>query len=84
LFSDRSACYLASGRPVVAQATGWGEFLPRGEGLFAFETAEDVVKAVDAINADYPAHRAAARRIAERHFDSDVVLPRLLEAVGAA
>jgi hypothetical protein len=83
-FSDRSACYLASGRPVVAQETGWAQFLPRDQGLFAFETAEDVVKSIDAINSDYPAHRAAARRIAEQYFDSDVVLPRLLQAVGAA
>ena len=83
-FSDRSACYLASGRPVVAQETGWSRWLPAGEGLFSFQTAEDVLAAIDAINRDYPGHSRAARSLAERYFDSDVVLPRLLEAVGAA
>jgi hypothetical protein len=81
-FSDRSACYLASGRPVVAQDTGWSEHLPAGVGLFAFNTAEDVIAAVSAINADYARHSAAAAQIAREYFDSDVVLPRLLEAVG--
>jgi hypothetical protein len=83
-FSDRSACYLASGRPVIAQETGWTDGLPTGEGLFSFETAEDVLCAIDALNSDYEKHRRAARAIAETYFNSDVVLPRLLEAVGAA
>ena len=82
-FSDRSACYLASGRPVIAQQTGWTDWLPAGEGLFAFDSTEEVLAAIDAINRDYDAHRRAARAVAERHFDSDVVLPRLLEVVGA-
>ena len=81
-FSDRSACYLASGRPVVAQDTGWSEHLPTGVGLFAFNTAEDVIAAVDEINSDYARHSSAAAQIAREYFDSDVVLPRLLEAVG--
>jgi hypothetical protein len=81
-FSDRSACYLASGRPVVAQDTGFGRALPTGEGLFAFSTAEDVLAAIDAINADYPRHADAARAIAEAHLDSDRVLPALLDRVG--
>jgi hypothetical protein len=80
-FSDRSACYLASGRPVVAQETGFSEFLPIGEGLLAFETAEEAADALDRIGAGYPRHRRAARELAEAHFDSDRVLGALLEAV---
>jgi hypothetical protein len=78
-FSDRSACYLASGRPVLAQATGFDRRLPAGEGLFAFTTTDDVVAAIDELRDDYERHRAAARAIAEEHLDSDRVLGRLLE-----
>jgi hypothetical protein len=81
-FSDRSVCYLASGRPVLAQETGFSRFLPIGQGLFAFETEDDVLSAIDAIEADYPRHACAARRLAEEHFDSTRVLPSLLEQVG--
>jgi hypothetical protein len=80
-FSDRSVCYLASGRPVVAQDTGFGEFLPTGEGLFSFATIDDVLAAIETMNGDYPRHRRAARALAEEEFDSDRVLSRLLEAV---
>jgi hypothetical protein len=83
-FSDRSACYLASGRPVVAQETGFSRFLPCGEGLLAFEQAEDVIRAIDALRADYGRHARAARRLAEEVFDSNRVLRRLIERVGAA
>ncbi|HEY1381199.1 MAG TPA: hypothetical protein VGF55_30645 [Gemmataceae bacterium] len=82
-FSDRSLCYLASGRPVIAQETGFGQILPTGDGLFAFTTADDVLAAIDALNADYPRHARAARAIAEAHFDSDVVLARLLDRIEA-
>ena len=82
-FSDRSVCYLASGRPVLAQETGFSRFLPTGEGLFAFETADDVLTAIDSLRADYGRHARAARSIAEEHFDSDKVLNRLLEQIGA-
>ncbi len=82
-FSDRSICYLASGRPVIAQDTGFDSFLPVGEGLFSFTDADDVLAAIEAINGDYPRHRRAARAIAEDHFDSDRVLARLLAAIGA-
>jgi hypothetical protein len=82
-FSDRSACYLASGRPVIAQETGFSRFLPTGEGLFAFESAEDVVRAIDDLKGDYERQTDAARDLAEEHFDSDRVLTRLLERVGA-
>jgi hypothetical protein len=83
-FSDRSACYLASGRPVVAQDTGFGAYLPTGEGLLAFATIEDVLVAIDELNRDYLRHARAARALAEEHFDSDRVLTRLLARVGAA
>jgi hypothetical protein len=78
-FSDRSACYLAAGRPVIAQETGFSRFLPTGDGLFAFTSTGDVVAAVDAMNRDYPRHRRAARELAEAHFDSGRVLTRLLD-----
>ncbi len=83
-FSDRGACYLASGRPVIAQDTGFGEFLPVGRGLFSFSTIDDVLSAVDALNEDYACHAAAAREIAEEHFDSGRVLGTLLERLGGA
>src|SRR5262249_21755262 len=63
-FSDRSACCLASGRPVLAQETGFSRFLPTGAGLFAFSTGDDVLAAVEALRGDYPRHAQAARAIA--------------------
>lgn len=83
-FSDRSVCYLASGRPVVAQETGFSQFLPTGEGLFAFATTEDARAGIDAIARDYIRHSRAARAIAEEYFDASIVLPKLLERVGVA
>jgi hypothetical protein len=64
-FSDRSACYLASGRPVVAQDTGFGEHLPAGAGLLAFGTLEQAAGAIAELRRDYPRHARAARAIAE-------------------
>ena len=81
-FSDRSICYLASGRPVIAQETGFSRFLPTGEGLFAFETSGDVLAAIEAMNRDYARHARAARAIAEEYFASDKVLARLLHRLG--
>jgi hypothetical protein len=80
-FSDRSACYLASGRPVIAQDTGFSSYLPTGEGLFAFGSAHDVIAGIDALRGNYKRHACAARDIAETYFDSGKVLPRLLDAV---
>lgn len=80
-FSDRSVCYLASGRPVVAQDTGFSELLPVGEGLLAFEDRDGAVAAIEELRARPERHAAAARAIAETHFDSDRVLARLLDAV---
>jgi GT2 family glycosyltransferase len=81
-FSDRSATYLAAGRPVVTQETGFSNVLPTGRGLFAFSTVDDVADAFDAIDADYVAHRRAAADIAREFFSSDVVLRALLAHVG--
>jgi hypothetical protein len=82
-FSDRSVCYLASGRPVIAQDTGFSKFLPTGNGLFAFTSLSDALESIHAMNADYAAHSRAARRLAHEFFDSKNVLTRLLSDVGA-
>ncbi|HXJ64514.1 MAG TPA: hypothetical protein VNN79_12240 [Actinomycetota bacterium] len=81
-FSDRSAAYLASGRPVIAQDTGFD--LPVGRGLLSFATADDVMAGVEALDDDYAGHSAAARAIAEEYLDSDRVLTTLLESLGGA
>jgi hypothetical protein len=81
-FSDRSLCYLASGRPVLAQETGFTRWLAAGEGIVAFSLLEDARTGVDAILGDYARHARAARAIAEGVFDSDRVLPALLERIG--
>jgi hypothetical protein len=81
-FSDRSACYLAAGRPVVTQDTGFGNVLPVGAGLFAFRTMDDILAAFAAIDDDPGAHRAAARGIAEEHFRAETVLAALLAEAG--
>jgi hypothetical protein len=80
-FSDRSVCYLASARPVLAQDTGFAPYLPTGEGLLAFRTADDVSAGVDSLRCDYQRHRHAARAIAEEIFESDRVLTRLLDCL---
>jgi hypothetical protein len=82
-FSDRSVCYLASGRPVFAQDTGFSKYLPTGEGLFAFANEDDVMSAIDAIRSDYTRHSHAARALAAELFDSDKVLGDLLRTTGA-
>jgi hypothetical protein len=81
-FSDRSACYLASGRPVVAQETGFSEFLPTGEGLLAFSTTDQAAEAVAEVGRDPRLHGRAARELAEEYFDARRVLSRLLESLG--
>lgn len=78
-FSERTARYLASGRPALVQDTGFSRTLPVGEGLLAFRTLDDAVGGARRIAADYANHRLAARRVAEEHFDSDRLLTRLLE-----
>jgi hypothetical protein len=81
-FSDRSACYLASGRPVVAQDTGFDRCLPTGDGLLTFTTPAEAVVALERVDADYALHAAAARRIATDELDSAVVLGALLDHAG--
>lgn len=80
-FSDRSACYLASGRPVLAQDTGL-DGLPTGEGLITFSTLEEAVAGAKEIEGDYERHSRAAREIAEEHFAAERVLPRMLKELG--
>jgi len=82
-FSDRSACYLACGRPVVAQDTGFPRHLPTGEGLLHFTTAAGAAAALEEVSADYDRHATAARALAEDLFDSRRVLERLLERVAS-
>ena len=82
-FSERSACYLAAGRPVIAQDTGFGEVLPTGAGLFAFTTEDEALAALEAVDADYERHSRAARAIAEEYFRAETVLARLLADLGA-
>lgn len=78
-FSDRTAHYLASGRPALVQDTGLEQTLPVGEGLLVFETLEDAVEGAKRISDDYDLHARAARSLAEEYFDSDKVLSRFLE-----
>jgi hypothetical protein len=80
-FSERSACYLAAGRPVVMQDTGFSCALPVGEGLFSFDGIDGALAAIDAINTDYARHSSAARDIAQRYFQAETVLSDLLEAL---
>jgi glycosyltransferase involved in cell wall biosynthesis len=77
-FSDRTAAYLATGKPVVVQDTGFSEDLPCGDGLFAFNTIDDAIAAIEAIGRDYRRHCLAARRVAEKHFDARRVIARIL------
>ena len=81
-FSDRSACYLAAGRPVITQETGFSRFLPTGKGLFGFKSMEDILKAVDAIEADYVGNCQAAREIAAEYFGAEKVMSSLMERAG--
>ncbi|HYP39680.1 MAG TPA: glycosyltransferase family 1 protein [Chloroflexia bacterium] len=78
-FSDRSVCYLAAGLPVVLQDTGFSDWLPTGEGVLAFSSAQEAAMCIERVNRDYRAHRNAAREIAEQTFSYKVVLPRLLD-----
>jgi hypothetical protein len=81
-FSDRSAAYLASGRPVILQDTGFGDHLPTGEGLFAVRTVDESVAAIEAITDDWSRHSEAAAKIAYQFLDASVVLRGFLETLG--
>ena len=78
--SDRTVCYLASGKPAVVQHTGPSSFLPHGEGMFRFTTVVEAAEAFETINGDYGRHCRAARDIAETHFDARRVLETALNA----
>ena len=82
-FSERTANYLACGRPVVAQDTGFSDWMETGEGVFAVRDVEGAAAAIDTILEDPGRHGAAARRVAERYFDSSEVLTSLLERATA-
>ena len=81
-FSERSAHYLASGRPVITQDTGFGSVLPVGKGLLSFHDLETALAAIDTLNEQYEDHCEAARSIAAEYFDSDRVLEKLLDDAG--
>lgn len=81
-FSERSACYLAAGRPVITQDTGFGTVLPTGEGLFAFNTMDDILAAFESIKSNYERHSRAARDIAEEYFNAETVLAAVLDKLG--
>lgn len=78
-FSERSAHYLASGRPVITQDTGFAAHLPTGEGLFAFRNADEAATALEEVETNYARHCAAARALAEEYFDARRVLTRLVD-----
>ncbi|MGD1982362.1 MAG: hypothetical protein PVF93_00495 [Chromatiaceae bacterium] len=78
-FSCRSACYLAAGKPVVVQDTGFSAVIPCGEGILPFQTMEESVAAIEAVESDYARHSDAARSLASEYFDSRVVLTNLIE-----
>jgi hypothetical protein len=80
-FSDRSVCYLASGRPVVLQETGWSELIPQGEGALSFQTLQEAQVKLDQVESDFKTHSNAARRIAEEYFDSAKVIQEMLRKI---
>jgi len=81
-FSDRSACYLAAGRPVIAQDTGLGDHVALGAGLIAFDDLDGAVDAIREVESDWARHAAAAREIAREHFAAETVLGALVERLG--
>jgi hypothetical protein len=83
-FSDRTQCYLASGRPALVRETGFSGLLPVGEGLLSFEDADGILGGIERISADYELHSRRAREIAEEHFAGATVLRSLLETAGVA
>ena len=82
-FSCRSACYLAAGRPVVTQDTGWTRHLPHDSGLLAFRDCREAAEGLRAVDSEWKMHSRSAREIAAAYFDSDVVLGKLLDDLGA-
>lgn len=81
-FSDRSLCYLASGRPVFHQDTGFQDWLETGQGIFVFSNVDDVIVALEILDRDYDHHAKAARIIAEKEFEARTVIGRMLDDSG--
>lgn len=81
-FSDRTVCYLAAGRPVVTQSTGFEKYVPAGEGLMAFDGPDEAVEAIKEVNRDYRRHARAAREIAVEYFDAKKLLEELAAIIG--
>jgi hypothetical protein len=83
-FSDRSVCYLAAGRPVVTQDSGFGTYIhiPTGEGLFAYQTCDDALAAITAIASVYPRHSAVANEFAHEYFNGTKVVGDLMRHIG--
>ena len=81
-FSERSACYLAAGKPLVTQETGFSKSIPTGLGLYAFQKLEDIPPAIEAINGDYPRHSQAAKEIAAEYFDAEKLLRQVMIEAG--
>ncbi len=81
-FSDRSICFLAAGRPVLHQETGFSDWLPTGEGVFSFSNEEEIIEALAALDSDYDTHCRAARAIAEEYFEASTVLGSMLDRAG--
>ncbi len=79
-FSERSAAYLASGRPVLTQETGFSDWMETGSGVIPFSTPEEALWGIDEINSNYEFHCRAAREVAEEYFDARKVLPHLLDS----
>jgi hypothetical protein len=82
-FSCRSACYLAAGKPVVTQNTGWSKYIESGKGLFAFDDFSSGIEAIKEVTGNIACHSRAARVIAQEYFDSNKVLKQLLETVAS-
>jgi hypothetical protein len=81
-FSDRTVCYLAAGRPVITQFTGFEKYIPAGNGLLGFTDADSAVESIRAVNADYPRHARAAREVAIEYFDAMKLLGEIARTVG--
>jgi hypothetical protein len=81
-FSDRTCCYLAAGRPVITQETGFSQHIPSGKGLFGFKTMEDILHAVDAIDRNYAGHCRAAAEVAQEYFAAEKVIGSLMKRAG--
>jgi hypothetical protein len=77
--SDRTICYLASGKPAIVQHTGPSRFLPDAEGLFRFRNLNEAVRVISLVEADYDRQCRAARALAEAYFDAEKVIRRFLE-----